>query len=1012
MVRARPGQALTAFLLAVFAMAAAVSAPVYSAAADRAVVRSEVSAAPVTERVVQARRTSPTLQDVDFEDLVPQLFNDSGFSSVFSTEYDTIITPNDAKITTIAPRFVYRDDVCAHLRFTAGRCFVSETEVVLSTAAIERLGLHVGDTFQACYATIDAESGDFIPAGPNSTLTLVGAFEPRNKAEQYWSDADYFNPRYTARQTTEPAFASRLTLEALEHGLTLEALEHGTERQALDVVIDDSAITRDSLDAINASVQAGKDKLAALPGHATVHTELPALLTRINGDRDLVAEVVPVAAVPLVLLCWFVLFIAVAAATQERRLELGLFALRGVSAPRRWWLAAGESVLPILAGAAAGFVLGHFMVRVAARVLLSSSSDVPLSAGLNWWALASLGGALLATLLAQRAELAKRTADLLRNVPSRVSRWGAPVFEVVVVVLTVVAVVQLRWGSGGLTGFALIAPSAVVIATALLTARAVLPIAERVGRRAMRRGRIGPTLAAYTLSRRPGTQRVLALFVVAIGLLIFAATAASASSDARDRRTRVELGAPRVLSIEPVSRAALLSKVRAIDPQGRFAMAAAMLPVSEDSAVPPMLAVDSNALAATALWDDPALPAAEAARRLKPDPGRPTIMVDNKDLSLDVTIDALVDAYGVHWVAVVVPSDGSDVGRVDLGQVRTGRRTYTRNLPMCVNKCRLAALELEQPDGRGFDVTMTLHSLSQRGAALVDEAAFADTDGWRAPESPGPKLLVPELTAAKDGLRAEISGYKGADVAVRIMPTDVPSPMPIVMARTAGIGDHMTGFDESRQTITIVGEVETVPKLGYRGGIVDLDYAEREATDGGDAEYPQIFLGPDAPPDILDRVRAQGLTVTGDRAVGPLRAALDEQGPAVALRFHELAGGLAVLLATGALWLVASLDRLRRAGELRALRAQGVARRDAGASGYLALVGTAALIAPFAALASWLLVREYLPVFSDDPQGFQASYWPSPVPVVVAWAAASALLAAAAIVAGARLRAATTQRKR
>ncbi|MEU7866010.1 FtsX-like permease family protein [Dactylosporangium sp. NPDC049140] len=1001
MVRARPGQALTAFLLAVFAMAAAVSAPVYSTTADRAVVHSQVAAAPTSERVVQARRTSPSPQDHEFENLLPQLFNGGGFASVFSTEYDIMIVPDDLKIEPIAPRFVYRDDVCAHVRITAGRCFISETEVILSTAQVQQLGVHIGDVLQAAYAKTDPKGGDFFEAGKRAQLTLVGSYDPINKAEQYWSDLDYFNPRASARFTTEPALAGRLTLEAMEHG---------PEKQALDVVIDDSAITRESLDGISAQVQAGKGKLEALPGHAVVSTGLPALLTRIDGDRSLVAQVVPVAAVPLVLLCWFVLFIAVASATQERRRELGLFSLRGLTAPRRWWLAAGESIVPILGGAVAGFFLGHYLVRFAAWALLSTSSDVPISAGLNWWAGVSLGGALLAALLAQRAELAKRTVDLLRNVPSRLSRWSAPVFEVVVVVLAAVSVVQLRRGGSGLTGFALVAPSAVVIAVALVAARLVLPIAERIGRRASRRGRIGPMLAAYALSRRPGTQRILALFVVAIGLLVFSATAAGASADARDHRARVQLGASRVLTVDPLTRAALLSKVRAVDPHGQFAMATAMLPPAEDG-TPPVLAVDSQALAATALWDDSRISAAEAATLLHPPLGRDPIQVDNKEISLDVTIDKLVDAFRVHWVAVVVPEDGSDVGRVDLGAVTTGRKTYVRNLPMCVNGCRLAALELEQPEERGFDATVVLHSLSQHGKAIVDEAGFAQTDSWRVPDTPGPKLLVPTLTGQQDGLRAEISNYKGADTAMRVMPTDVPNPLPLIAARTAGFGDHITGLDGALQPTQLAGEVETVPRLGYGGGIVDLDYAERLSTDGGDARYPQIFLGPKAPADVVDQLRKQGLTISLDRPLGPVRDALDEQGPAIALRFHEMAGVLAVILAVGALWLVASLDRQRRRGELRALRAQGVSRRDASASGYLALVGTAVLLAPFAALASWLLVREYLPVFSDDAQGFKAAYWPSPMPVIVAWAAAAVVLAAAAVVAGARLRAAATTKR-
>ncbi|GAA3301424.1 hypothetical protein Dvina_07660 [Dactylosporangium vinaceum] len=1001
MVRARPGQALTAFLLSVFALAAAVSAPVYSATADRAVVHSEVQSAPVGDRVVQARRTSPSPTDRDFENVLPQLFTGNGFSSVFSTEFDTLIEPAAPDGAEIAPRFVYRDDLCAHVRMTAGRCFISETEVILSPAQADKLKLRVGATFPATFAKISGE-GDYVAAGPPLVLTLVGTYEPLNKSEQYWSDLDYFNPRASNRYTTEPMFAGRLTLEAVP--------QHGPEKQALDVVIDDSAISRESLDAINAQVQTGKEKLEALPGRPVVSTGLPNLLKRIDGDRSLVAQVVPVAAVPLVLLCWFVLFIAVAAATQERRLELGLFSLRGITVSRRWWLAAGESIVPILAGAVAGFFLGHYLVRLAAYLLLSASSDVPIGAGLNLWAFVSLAGVLVAALLAQRAELVKRTVDLLRNVPSRASRWNAPVFEVVVVVLAVVAVVQLRRGGGGLTGFALVAPSAVVIAVALVAARLVLPIAEVIGRRAARRGRIGPMLAAYALSRRPGTQRILALFVVAIGLTVFAATAAGAAGDARTRRAQVELGAPRVLSVDPLSRSSMLAKVRAVDPDGKFAMATAMLPVSEDN-VPPMLAVDSRALASASLWSDPKMSAEQAHELLHPGTPRDSIIVDNKELALDVTITSLGDAFRVHWVAVVVPEDGTGVGRVDLGKVVAGRQTYVRNLPMCVNKCRLAALELEQPEGRGFDADMVVHSLSQHGDKLVDEAAFARADDWRVPETPGPKLLVPELAGVQDGLRATISGYKGADTAFKILPTDVPSPLPVIAARTAGVGDHMTGFDESRQAIDIVGEVETVPRLGYSGGIVDMEYAERLSTDGGDTEYAQIFLGPNAPADVVDQLRKQGITVSGDRSIGPVRDVLDEQGPAIALRFHEMAGILAVILAVGALWLVSSLDRLRRAGELRALRAQGIARRDAAANGYLALVGTAAVLAPFAALASWLVVREYLPVFSDNPEGFTASYWPSPLPVAVAWAAGSALLVVAAVVAGIRLRSATQRRR-
>lgn len=73
MIRARPGQAVAAFVLAMLAMAAAVSAPVYITTADRAVVASEVEAAPINELVVQARREAKA-GDRAFEDLAPKVF--------------------------------------------------------------------------------------------------------------------------------------------------------------------------------------------------------------------------------------------------------------------------------------------------------------------------------------------------------------------------------------------------------------------------------------------------------------------------------------------------------------------------------------------------------------------------------------------------------------------------------------------------------------------------------------------------------------------------------------------------------------------------------------------------------------------------------------------------------------------------------------------------------------------------------------------------------------------------
>ena len=266
MIRARPGQAVAAFVLAMLAMAAAVSAPVYITTADRAVVASEVEAAPINELVVQARRETKA-GDRAFEDLAPKVFLFPGFSTVFSAETNTYVTTSVAGVEPVAPRFVYRDDTCAHVRFVAGRCFISESEIILSKPTFDQLKVKVGDLLDVDWATFDAEGQEWIGAGKPTVMSVVGAYEPIDATEQYWADFGYFDDRPSARGVTAPIFAGRLTLESIARL---------TERQALDVVIDHAAITGDSLVAVNAAVKAAESSSPACPdrrrSRRTCHT--------------------------------------------------------------------------------------------------------------------------------------------------------------------------------------------------------------------------------------------------------------------------------------------------------------------------------------------------------------------------------------------------------------------------------------------------------------------------------------------------------------------------------------------------------------------------------------------------------------------------------------------------------------------------------------------------------------------------------------------------------------------
>ncbi len=118
------------------------------------------------------------------------------------------------------------------------------------------------------------------------------------------------------------------------------------------------------------------------------------------------------------------------------------------------------------------------------------------------------------------------------------------------------------------------------------------------GRRAGRRARpaagpAGSALAAFQLARRPGVQRIFLLLCAAVALLAFAASAVDVAAQDRSVAATVGTGAPRVVSVEHVTRSQLLQAVRAVDPEGRYAMAVAGVPPGRPGEAP-KLAVDSS----------------------------------------------------------------------------------------------------------------------------------------------------------------------------------------------------------------------------------------------------------------------------------------------------------------------------------------------------------------------------------------------------------------------------------
>jgi putative ABC transport system permease protein len=186
------------------------------------------------------------------------------------------------------------------------------------------------------------------------------------------------------------------------------------------------------------------------------------------------------------------------------------------------------------------------------------------------------------------------------------------------------------------------------------------------------------------------------------------------------------------------------------------------------------------------------------------------------------------------------------------------------------------------------------------------------------------------------------------------------------------------------------------------GMLMDLEYAERLAAQPGVAPEGQVWLTGDTPPEVVDRLRDQGLVIIDDQSVDSVQAASDNSGAALALRFYVLAAGMAVLVGLGALVLVTAVDRRTWRRSLRELHSQGLAERTTTAAAlwsYGGMVVAGAVAGGLAAVAAWLATGQRLPFGVEESA---LVYWPQWTVAAGAWSVVVLVLLAAAVAAGAR----------
>jgi putative ABC transport system permease protein len=991
---ARRGQTVIVALVALLAAAAVAAVPWYAVAAYQRVGVAAVAGTPVAERMITVSRRLETGEPppADPGGEVRSQLSPTGFAPVASGVVQIGLRTSRQPLgePVAEANLAFREDLCGHVA-VAGACPAAAGEVVVPAAFAERLGVAVGDEVTAVQLEDEPHP-----------LRVVGVYQVVDPAEPYWGSGELIglgSGAIAARDTVFGEFAGMAEFLRVTY--------------TYDLVAVPEAFAAADPGEILAGLAPAIDRLRT-QGYAVSLTGLESVADRIARDRQNLAAGVGVAVAVLLLLTWFTLVVALREAVNKVRADVGWWRLRGGPSGRGWLYALGQSVTPLVLGAALGAVVGFAVGRGLGGAIEGAGAN--RNAQLLALVLTGLvvGGGLVAAVATQLGTLRTPVRDLLRRVPARQRRWRRSLVDLVLVVLAAAAVGQalaVGRAAGAGPGLALLAPGLVVLALALVAAWAVPPLVAWLADRALRAGRLGVALVAASMARRPGGHRLFALVAVAVALVT--SGLAGWDTDTRSQRQRAELqaGADRVVTVEAADAAQLLAAVRAVDPDGTDAMAVVHRP--RVGGQPPVLAVDSPRLAVVAGWraefGGSRTDVATLLRPTEPDPvevstGRLTVAASGLDptgLPLQLRVRLRVLGTGEPVEAV-------------LGPFPEAPATHTADLPGCDAGCRLVGVELLGPESTTGD-----GRLSPRPGAWVEISRLTDVDGqdlepglladptrWR--PSLAPADLGPVMSAGETGLRLTVPELPDSDLNLDhwAFIVDSPLPLPALVSRwrpEPAEEARLVPLAGAAVPVRLLPNASLLPRSGTVGAVVDLEYAERLvpfAVGGGTA---QVWLSPEAPPSIVDELRVAGLRPVREESLSGAAARLRAEGSPVGGRFQLVVALLGLLLAAGAVIALAAEERSARVAELAALRAQGVPDRVVRAASYgglAALVGAAVLIGLIAGLIGVVIGRLLDPGFVDGWSVLPAAPL-HPYPIILAVAAAVLVLGSAVLAASA-----------
>jgi putative ABC transport system permease protein len=929
-MRWRLGASVLIVLTATIAVATAVLGPLYLHTAGDSVLRRTVDSAPVQERGVTVLPASDQANPLAPVQRAEQVVRRAGggrrwYGSPITTVTSGVLLPAGKS------QLFWRTGICRVLHFVKGGCVLGPGDVVMTARGARQARVSVGGTLAARVT------------GATSPLQLkvTGIVSvPDLNLPYWWGDGpeDFplglslgapGNPAENDPLIASPATALNVPSQDVPTAIGQIPLRPGAVSLADERDVE-RVLRSTTVELSGQGIRAG--------------SQLRSLLADADRQRHAMSTIVAIAAIQLVLLAVWVLGSVLLRSSDARRSEARVARLRGFPASSMMWVTAAEPGLLCLTGAILGVVVAWLSMVVARGQLFVPSAVIAFD-GWTFLALALTLAAIVGALGIGTVRLL-RLADPARDgaATTRDASSASRIVDVVLVVLAIVALVALGT-TGALNGhtdpLASAAPGLIALGTAVLAVQLILMLCRLGIPVTADSAWVGSFLALRQSVRRPRVLRQARVLIIALCLACFAAAAWSVARNNRATAAQFQVGANTVVAVAPRSAGTLEAAVRRVDPRGRFAMAAVQLRTPSTT----LLAVDAPRLPAVASWPRgvSAHGLASVSRTLDP-PSVPAVQLPNAPLRVTATTTATAKLLHADLGAWVFGTSGTAI--VDLGALRAGEQTYRGGLGgVCSGGCELAGLGVIPPgDGGGRaagggTVTVRVGRIWSELPGGASRTASADlvAGGWRASgagvsveSDPANGLTITATPAAI----ASDGGAAGGFTPPMASPADHPRLVPVLATsqlealNAGGVGPMPTqGLDGNNISVQPAASASALPSVGADALMVDLNLLTNlQAGPTSPDANDQVWLGPQAPADVLSRLRSAGLQPLTVQRSSAVFQQLERSGPALADDFLLVATIAALLVATASTLGALGATTRERATELSSLEVAGVPR--------------------------------------------------------------------------------------